>query len=185
MEHSPPPDPPAGWKFPRLMNPLPPPDCFFVSAAEGWLGLGDPTAAAAELEQVGEAHRHHPAVLDLRWTLYACQKDWTGALRVAREFRASVPGEVASWLHYAYALRRTAEGGLQAAWEELLPALEKFPQDSTVPYNLACYACQLGRLGEARGLLARAAGQNREFIQQMALRDADLEPLWTEIRGWK
>ena len=166
------------------MNPLPPPDCFFVSAADGWLGLGDPASAAAELDQVSAAHRHHPAVLHLRWALCASQLDWPEALRVARELRDSLPEQAVGWLHFSYALRRAPEGGLTAAWNELLPALEKFPEEPTIPFNLACYACQLGRLDDARAMLARAAGQNRDFIQQLALSDADLEALWPEIRGW-
>jgi len=53
--------------------------------------------------------------------------------------------------------RRVKSGGLQAAWGMLLPAFEKFPEEPTIPYNLACYACQMKRLDEARQWLERAA----------------------------
>ena len=74
-------------------------------------------------------------------------------------------------------------GGLQAAWDALLPAFEKFPKEPTIPYNLACYACQLRRLDEARQWLERAVKiAGKEKIKFMALNDDDLEPLWQEIK---
>jgi hypothetical protein len=92
------------------------------------------------------------------------------------------PDRASGWLHQAYALRRVPEGGLQQAWEALLPAYEKFPQEATIPYNLSCYACQLGQLDDARQWLKRAvASGGKERIKHMALGDSDLEPLWGEI----
>ena len=38
----------------------------------------------------------------------------------------------------------------------LRPAFEKFPKVSVIPYNLACYACQMNKLDEARVWLRRA-----------------------------
>jgi hypothetical protein len=80
-----------------------------------------------------------------------------------------------------------SSGGLQAAWEALLPVAEKFPTVSTIPYNLACYAAQLDRLDGARDWWEKAltiAQANGGFdeIRLMALDDPDLEPLWREIR---
>jgi hypothetical protein len=48
-------------------------------------------------------------------------------------------------------LKRTAEAEVL-----LLPALERFTDEPTIPYNLACYACVLSRVEEARRLLERA-----------------------------
>ncbi len=80
-------------------------------------------------------------------------------------------------------MRRAPEGGLQRAWEALLPAYENFPGDATIAYNLSCYACQMQQFNSARTWLRRAfkAG-NRDAIKQLALKDPDLEPLWREIR---
>ena len=74
-------------------------------------------------------------------------------------------------------------GGLQAAWDALFPAMEKFPTEGIVPYNLACYACQLQQLDVARIMFKRAAslGEKNQF-KLMALRDPDLKPLWDELR---
>ena len=58
-----------------------------------------------------------------------------------------------------------------------------FPAEPIIAYNLSCYACQMQQLDIARHWLNRAvaAGQ-KEAIKKMALADADLQPLWTEIK---
>jgi tetratricopeptide (TPR) repeat protein len=166
------------------MQSLEPPDSFLLSAAEGWLELGNLAEARAELAQISAALQNHPEVLDLRWHLLASEQNWPAALEIARTLLQLRPESPAGWLHQAYALRRAPGGGLQAAWAALLPALEQFPEAPTVPYNLACYACQLEQLDEARALFQRAlAVGGRENIKRLALRDPDLQPLWAEIRN--
>jgi len=55
----------------------------------------------------------------------------------------------------------------------------QFPNEPTIPYNLACYTCQLGRRAEAEGWLARAfALGNSKEIKLQAMDDPDLAPLW-------
>jgi hypothetical protein len=54
-----------------------------------------------------------------------------------------------------------------------------------IPYNLACYACQLGDLDDARRWLERAVAlRSRADLRRLALNDHDLQPLWDEIRDW-
>ena len=56
---------------------------------------------------------------------------------------------------------------------------QKFSDNLTVSYNLACYACQLGYLDEASKWLKKAmklADPNQ--VQLVALEDPDLKPLW-------
>ena len=168
------------------MQALAPPDSFVVDAAQGWLGLGNPAEARAELGRISEANREHPQVLETLWQLEAAEADWDAARAAAERLLKLLPDDPRAWLHHAYALRRAkAGGGLRAAWYALSPALEKFPREPTVPYNLACYACQLRQLDEARALLKRAlAAGGRENIKRMALQDSDLAALWGEIRNW-
>lgn len=161
-----------------------PPDTHALSAALGWLELGNTAEALAELDRISESNQPHPAVIEMRWAVYAGMKRWDLALESAEELVRVLPGMVDGWLHRAYALRRTPGGGLMQAWEALLPAAEKFPKQPLVAFNLACYACQLQRLDDARHWLQRAAkiGGKAE-IKKMALADSDLEPLWPEIRA--
>jgi hypothetical protein len=71
---------------------------------------------------------------------------------------------------------------LPAAEAVLFVAWQKFPLNPIIPYNLACYACQLGRLKNAWGWLEEAfeVGDSKA-LKLMALDDPDLEPLWAEI----
>lgn len=163
---------------------LEPPDAFALSAALGWIELGNPTEALAELERVTPENQDHPGVLELRWAALAELKRWTHAFAAASDLVRLNPNRVNGWLHRAYALRRMPGGGLQAAWDALLPAAERFKQEPVVAFNLACYACQLERLDEARVWLDRAMKiGKRDEIQEMSLADEDLRALWPEIRA--
>jgi hypothetical protein len=64
----------------------------------------------------------------------------------------------------------------------LLTVVDKFPKEYIIRYNLACYACQLGNLKEARHWLKKAIDlAGTKEVELMALHDPDLEPLWKEI----
>ena len=168
----------------RVMPPIEPPDIHYLSAAVGWLGLGNTAEARAELAQLSPGLRRHPDVLEVRWLICAQEAHWAEALQVARELLVHAPERASGWLHQAYALRRVQGGGLRQAWEALLPAFEQFPREATIAYNLACYACQLRELDLARQWLKRAAAiGGSKPITAMALADPDLEPLWEEIRS--
>ena len=164
-----------------------PPDSHFLSAAEGWLELGRPDEATQELDRITPAWRNHPDVLERRWHIAAYAREWRRCLELARSLIDQEPTRVTGWIHQAYSLRRVGEGGLQLAWEALLPAAGRFPRNPIVPFNLACYACQMGRLDEARQWLACAFSIGRVIgiegaIKSMALKDQDLEALWDEIK---
>jgi tetratricopeptide (TPR) repeat protein len=162
---------------------LEPPDSHHLTAAVGWMELGNSAEAIQELDLISEEHRRSPEVLELRWLVLAERKDWASALNVAGELIDASPERANGWLHRAYAARRAPGGSIQAAWEVLRPAAEKFPKEELIPYNLACYACQLLRLDEAREWLRQAfATGDRERCRSMALQDEDLRALWQEIQ---
>jgi predicted Zn-dependent protease len=89
-------------------------------------------------------------------------------------------------VHRSFALhelRRTRE-----AYDQLLAAAGRFPKEMIIPYNLACYTCQLGDLAAARRWLERAlalGGNPRQKLLRLesALEDTDLQPLWEELRA--
>lgn len=166
------------------MQPLGLPDTHYLSAALGWLGLGNLAEAEAELAQISPEHQGHPDVLEVRWLVCAERQAWEEGLHIARALLQSAPERSSGWLHQAYAVRRVPGGTVRQAWEALLPASERFPKEPIVPYNLACYACQMQDLDTARVWLKRALKTGgKERIKLMALADPDLEPLWEEIRA--
>jgi tetratricopeptide (TPR) repeat protein len=161
---------------------LEPPDSHHLNAAVGWLGLGCAADARDELENISLLNQNHPAALEARWTLCAHDKKWDEALDVAGLELQFFPNDSSGWLHRAYALRRARHGGLPQAWDALLPAAEKFPEEPVIAYNLACYACQMRQLDAARVWLKRALKVgDKNTIQRTALADDDLKPLWPEI----
>jgi Flp pilus assembly protein TadD len=148
------------------------------------LELGNPSEAGEELAHISTEYLDHPDVLDVRWMVCAASGSWEAALQVAERLLEVAPERSSAWVHRAYALRRTPNGGLPLAWAALRPAFEKFPNESMIPYNLACYAAQFGRLEEAWDWLQKAIGaaDQRKQIKELALKDLDLEPIWDRIR---
>ena len=167
------------------MSRLPPSDARHLTAALGWLELGCPRDALAELENISTAQQSHPDVLEMRWAIHADAKDWEAALPVARALAQAAPDRASGWLHQAYALRRVAAGGLQAAFDLLRPAADQFPDDPLIAYNLACYTCQLQQPDTAMKWLARASLKaGKTSILRMALEDPDLLPLREQIENF-
>jgi tetratricopeptide (TPR) repeat protein len=155
-----------------------------LNAILGWVELGNIEEAKEELRSIPSELQQRMEVLEIRWIIGAQEGDWDEALRAAEGLVKHAPDKASGWLHRAYAMRRAASGGIPQAAEALLPAVEKFPREATIPYNLACYACQMAELEEARRWLAEAVKRGGlKKIKGMALRDPDLEPLWKEIRS--
>jgi len=168
--------------IPLSVQPLEAPDAHYLLHAVGWIELGNLAEAKAELTHVQPSLQQHPDVLEVRWWICAEDNQWEDGLQVARALMHKAPERSSGWLHQAYALRRVPNGGLQQAWQALLPAFEKFPRTEMIAYNLSCYACQMNELDSARLWLKRAASiGEKEVVKQRALQDSDLAPLWAEI----
>jgi len=99
------------------------------------------------------------------------------AYTIAHGMVALVPNEATGWIKRSVALhklRRTPE-----AWQSLLPAATKFPENVTILFDLARYACQLGKYSDAFRWLERAKKiADPHSVKQMAKKDPELEPLW-------
>lgn len=167
------------------MFPLEPPDIHYLNAATGWLMLGDVVEARSEFNQIRLGLRMHPEVMEFEWRLLARERRWLAAVDVGERLVRACPEDANAWVHRSYALhemRRTRE-----AYDQLLPAAGKFPKEMIIPYNLACYTCQLGDLAAARRWLERALALGESDLQKLhrlesALDDTDLKPLWPELR---
>ena len=166
------------------MKPFPPPDSHHLSAAQGWLGLGNWQEAVEEFNRIAPELRGHPDALAVECEIFSRAGKWDMAAETADVLVKMKPEEPASWIALAYATRRNKGGGLDAARKILTRAQRCFPKEPVIAYNLACYECQLGNQKAAWKWLrkALAAGPARQ-IRSMALEDRDLEPLWPQIRG--
>jgi Flp pilus assembly protein TadD len=164
--------------------PLGHPDIFHLRAAIGWMELGNPTEAAMELERIAPEHRAHREVLCLRLGIAMHIRDWVHAESTARRLIELHPHTADGWIGLAYARRRLPDGGVKSAYETLVPVSDTFAKEPIVPFNLACYACQLGELERARAWLVKSLQAGGEKpMREMALQEEDLKPLWPWIRG--
>jgi Flp pilus assembly protein TadD len=163
-----------------MIEPLEPPDSHYLTAAEGWLELGNPTEALAELDRVAAEWNAHPAVLEMNWQINAHVRQWQTCLELAARLVQLNPELPSGWIHRSYALhelQRTAE-----ARDQLLPAVTRFPGEAVLSYNLACYECRLGDLMKARHWLKQTfALKNSAPWRRAALADPDLAALKPEI----
>jgi predicted Zn-dependent protease len=163
-----------------MIKPLELQDQRHLLAAQGWLELGNHAEAHGELDQITPESRTHPAVLEIRWAIWAKARNWPAALDVASTLIQLVPEHPFGWVHRSYSLhemKRTDE-----ARDNLLRVVDKFPDDAIMRYNLACYECQLGRMEQAKSWLEKACQLgDAQQIKAMAVEDPDLQPLWREI----
>jgi tetratricopeptide (TPR) repeat protein len=164
-------------------SPLQPPDSIHLEAAQGWLLLNNPLEAQAELNQIQSRQQQHQEVLGLLYQIHGALNQWDRAHETAQQLVATLPNHPESWIWRSFAARRMTDGGLARALQELLPAAEHFPREPIVPFNLACYTCQLGQLDEARAWLHRAITLGGDEIKQLALQDPDLAPLRPPLGG--
>jgi len=163
---------------------LEPRERFVLDAVSGWLMLGNTREALAELEGISRERRGHPEVLIAEWEALAQAREWPRALEVATQLSVRAPERCEGFIKRAYALhelRRTQE-----AWDCLLPASTRFFDQWIIPYNLACYACQMGSQTDALKWLRRALklGEKEQLVD-MALADPDLEPIRSKLAELK
>lgn len=164
------------------MQELGPPDSFHASAVMGWLELGNIAEAKDELEKIQKTHREYPEVLEAEWRLASAVKDWEAALKVAQRQVQAHPDNPSGWINQSYSLHEMMK--TQEAWDRLWSVAERFSKVGVLHYNLACYACQLGREELAKKCLALAIQcQSKNQIKRMALADPDLQTLWQYVRG--
>ncbi|MCI0745535.1 MAG: tetratricopeptide repeat protein [Verrucomicrobia subdivision 3 bacterium] len=151
-----------------------------LNAAEGWLGLGNFREARAELNRISARFRSHPDVLELRFLMAAVLKHWGAALKFARVLTRIAPERLTGWVATANALHGLNQ--TQRAWDTLVSISDRFPDNSTVPYNLACYSARLGNVGEACHWLRRALRiDGSPELKLLALKDPDLQPVWENV----
>jgi tetratricopeptide (TPR) repeat protein len=168
-----------------FVQPLDPPDSHHLSAAEGWLGLGDWREANEELEKIAPALRAHPDVLEVRWHIYSHEKKWDMCVDIAGAIIKLEPNRVEAWIQRSFALHELKHS--QEAFDQLLPVGDKFPKVWLIPYNLACYCAQLGRLEECREWFKKAMTIDEQTVRESAVDDPDLKPLWDSMSStvWK
>lgn len=153
-------------------------DLHHLTAATGYVELGMFLDAEMELDAISLEARPLPEVLAVRMEIYSRQQAWARMQGLAERLMRNDPGNSAWVVSYAYATRRAAS--LEAAKAVLLAAIQQHPEEPIIPYNLACYECQLGNLESGKRYLEVAVRMFPGF-RAAALKDPDLEPLWGRL----
>jgi tetratricopeptide (TPR) repeat protein len=146
-----------------------------LTEAVGYLELGMLQDAWDALEEIPAEQRHLPPVLHVRLEIYRRMEKYEGMATIAEHLTKVLPEDSQNWISLAYAQRGYLD--LQTAEKTLLEAQKRFPEEATIPFNLACYACKMGRLDEAREKLAKAMEMEPAF-KKAALEDEDLKAIW-------
>jgi tetratricopeptide (TPR) repeat protein len=167
------------------MGKLEPPDRMYLEAAQGWLELGNYAEANEELERIAPPLRAHADVLEVRWHIYAQAKKWDACLDITGALIKLDPDRAEGWIHRSFALHELKR--TQEAFDQLLPVVDRFPKVWTIPYNLACYCAQLGRLDQCEEWFRKAMAIDERTVKRQAIDDPDLKPLWDSMSGtfWK
>jgi protein O-GlcNAc transferase len=161
---------------------LPYPDHFHVTAAQGWLGLGNSDEALAELDRIRPESQEHVGVLELRVIAHARAKRFEEALVLAERQIVTHPEEAQGWINRGNILFWLAR--YPEAHQSVASILEQFPDQWTLRYNLACYCIKLERLDEAREWYEAAAKTaDPAELTELALNDPDMDELKEWIRS--
>jgi Flp pilus assembly protein TadD len=148
-----------------------------LAYAAGYLQLDMLAESRAELENLSPELLATPAALSLRLELAMAEEDWAEVLARAPELVAHDNTEERPWIAWAYALRELQR--IEEARDTLLTGVRLIKKPTLlVAYNLACYACLLGDLNEARRLLAGVCAEDNSW-RAIAREDEDLAALRT------
>lgn len=160
------------------MKQLDPENERLLVAAQGYLELGLPLEANNEIESMSAEVRHLPAVLEMRVGIYRKMEKWELMQVVAKSLTEVDPTESRWPLAWAYATRRAES--VDAARFILIEAWQLHKKEPLIPYNLACYLCQMGEPDIAKDVI-RHAFELDPKIRLQALEDEDLKPLWDAV----
>ena len=155
-----------------------------VSHANGDRELGMFSDAIKVLSKQPEANLNHKAVKAQFVAIYTDTKNWKKLRIYSHQLRVEFPTEVSWWIQEAYALRRESTKGLAAAEALLLEAHSNLKGEAIVPYNLACYRCVQGDFNAAYKYIKKALTLDIEYLK-IALKDSDLQAIWSLVEGHK
>jgi hypothetical protein len=147
-----------------------------LAYTHGYLELGLLAAARAELTHLPVEAFVTPPVLIVRLEIAMAESVWTEVLEIAPALVQQDSSLERPWTAWAFALRELDR--ILEAQETLLTGARLITRPSVlVDYNLACYACLLGELTEARRLLASVCARDKSW-REVAQGDSDLAAIF-------
>lgn len=163
-------------------------DRYHIEAAEGWMLLDANDEAEKEWLELSSSARNSLEGLKIRYWILSSRHEWEAAEDCAQAAIAEDHRDAQLWIWLAYASRRKSGSSkadsIRSAWKILIEAVKSGVKDPIIFFNLACYACLMGSLEEARQWFKKSCfmANSVSEMQKMALEEEDLKPLWKEIR---
>jgi tetratricopeptide (TPR) repeat protein len=151
-------------------------DAYHFKAA--WVCLTElrPDQAAKHLEKLSDEARRDSNFSFLAETAFMATGDWEKLRELGEQQTKRCPEESRGWIIQGIGLEKM--GKIQEAYSLLLGVLLNFSKDFFVHYNLACFACRLGRNDEAWSLLKKSFSMTApETFERWTLSDDDLAPI--------
>jgi Flp pilus assembly protein TadD len=155
-------------------------DQHHLQASVGYTQLGMNTEALEELDHVSTLARHSVEVLSLELAILHQNNQWKQAAHVAGKILSLDPSNPDWHIAAAYATRRALS--LEEANIILTQAVDLFPANALIHYNLGCYAAQLGELEKSYVLVRRAFDLDPHF-EKVAKTDPDLNPIRSRLKS--
>lgn len=149
-----------------------------LSHCYGYLDLSMVDDAHEEIEKIDDEDRLHKEVLTARIAIYTKAEMWDMVAAVSKHLANLHPEEPQWRINWAYGARRAES--LDVAKSILLKALEHFPDNAQILYNLGCYACVEEIYGMASAFVKRAIELDKD-LQKVAIEDEDLAKLWENV----
>jgi predicted Zn-dependent protease len=146
-----------------------------ILAAQGYIELGMPVEALAELDALPLDERDSEEALQIRLYILMKTQMWGAALDVCSSIRSLYPDGPAGYIHGAFCLHE--RGRTQEARDLLLSGPPSLAAEATYFYNLGCYCAVLGDLDAAREYVVTSCQMDDKFAQI-----AKLDPDLREIR---
>ena len=167
-------------KYPEFVQPSPADemttDEFHFKAALVCLTELRPKEAAKHLEELSNEARTYSFFHALSENIFMATGDWQRLIDLGQQRTKRTPDESRGWIIQGIGLEKM--GKIQEAYSLLLEVLPKFSKDFFVHYNLACFACRLGRKDEAWSLLKSSFSMTTpETFERWTLSDDDLAPI--------
>lgn len=135
-----------------------------LEAARGWLELGLPDEALAELESIRGDFKTTRAVLEIKLAAQMHQGQWNTASDTARMLCMKANDEPRFFLRAAFCLHETGDTFAACNW--LLKGPRSLHDMAIFHYNMACYLSVLGKAQRAKVHLNRALDMDERLREE-------------------
>lgn len=152
-----------------------------MEAARGYLYLGLPDDALAEIEPVPFTHRFSREFMELRTSIHMARKQWLEALVIARNVCHLFPASEQGFLDASRCLNRL--GRTQEAKEVLLQGPSSLRTKAVHHYQMSRLEAKMGNVDNARKSLERAIALDPKY-RKLALKVEELRQI-TEMLATK